>query len=237
MVEIIPAIIPKTFSELNQKLEMVAGILPLVQVDIMDGTLTKEKSWPNITNPDPDFVKIMREEEGFPFWEELEFEFHLMVSDPNQYIQQWISAGAKRIVVHYESFGSVEKALSFITMFQDQFGANGSLIGTELGLAINMDTEVSVFDSLIEHVDYVQFMSIDHDGRQGEPFNESVLDKITALRKKFPDIPISVDGGVNLENAPKLIESGVDRLVVGSALFDSDDILQTIEKFEDLDQI
>ncbi len=237
MTEIIPAIIPRTFSELNNKLSLVAGISQIVQIDIMDGTMTKEKSWPNITPSDPDFVKIMREEEGFPFWEELEFEFHLMVSDPTQYIQQWISAGAKRIIVHYESFGSAEKALSFITLFQEQFGANGSLIGIELGIAIDMNTSIDVLDPLVEHVDYVQFMGILHDGRQGEPFDEQVLDKIRAFRSKHPDVPVNIDGGVNLENAQKLIEAGVDRLVVGSALFGSDDILGTIEQFEDLDQV
>ena len=203
-------------------------------INFIDGTLTREKSWPNIHAADPDFVKIMREEEGFPYWEDFEFEFHLMVSDPAQYTQQWISAGAKRIIVHYESFGGAEKAISFITTFQDQFGRSDSLIGTELGIAIDMATPIDVLEPLTEHVDCVQFMSIDSDGKQGEQFNPNVLEKIKTFKTHNPDVLVNVDGGVNLENAVSLIGAGANRLVVGSAIFRSNDIPGTIEELENL---
>ena len=234
MVEIIPAIIPKDFNDLNKHLEEVAGIVPLVQIDILDGTLVPIKSWPHIQSPDGDFQRIMNEEEGFPFWEDLEFEFHLMVKDPASHIQQWITAGARRIAVHFESFASSEKVASFAADFQSNFGRNGSLLGTDLGLVLNMETDISVLAPVIEHFDYVQFMSISSIGAQGTQFNEKVLEKITAVRALYKDLPISVDGGISLENAPKLIESGVDRLVVGGAIFKSNNILDTIEQFEDV---
>ena len=234
MVEIIPAIIPKDFSDLHDHLEQVAGIASLVQIDILDGTLVPIKSWPHIHTPDSDFQKIMMEEEGFPFWEDIEYEFHLMVKDPSVYTQAWVTAGAKRMCVHYEAFESQEKIIAFASEFQGHFGRNGSLIGTDLGLVLNMETDVSVLPNIIEHFDYVQFMSIDTIGSHGMPFNTEVLGKIAECRKAFGDLPISVDGGVTLENAKSLIDAGADRLVVGGAIWNSNNILDTIEKFEDL---
>ncbi len=234
MVDIIPAIIPKSFSDLNEKLLLVKGLVPLVQIDILDGKLTPEKSWPNIRNPDPDFVKIIREEEGFPFWEDFEFEFDLMVKDPEAELQQWISAGAKRIVVHYESFESDEKFTSFVEKFYDQFGNAGSYVGTELGIALGIDSPNTVFKSILEKINFVQCMGIAKIGFQGQIFDERVIKKISDLHSVYPELPISVDGGVSLESSPRLIEAGVSRLVVGSAIFNSDDIPGTIEELKSL---
>lgn len=234
MIEVIPAIIPKTFSELNQKLSLVVGITPVVQIDIEDGKFTSEKTWPNIQNPDSDFVKIIREEEAFPYLEEVEFEAHLMVADPLAHIQPWVSAGAKRIIVHIESFESSEKALIFVRDFNDQYGGDGSYLAVELGLAINIETPLEKIEGLIPEVDFVQCMGISHIGTQGQLFDERVVDKIAALRNTYPDLILSVDGGVSLETAPQLVQAGVDRLVVGSAIFKSSDMLKTIETLENL---
>ncbi len=234
MIEIIPAIIPKDFSDLHDHLEQVVGIASLVQIDILDGTLVPIKSWPHVRTPDSDFQKIMMEEEGFPFWEDIEYEFHLMVKDPSLYTQAWVTAGAKRIGVHYESFETKDKLIAFASDFQGHFGRNGSLIGTDLGLVLNMETDVSVLPNIIEHFDYVQFMCIDTIGSHGMPFNTEVIEKIAECRKAFGDLPISVDGGVTLENAKSLIDAGADRLVVGGAIWNSNNILDTIEKLEDL---
>ena len=84
MSEIIPAIIPKSFSDLTEKLSLVTGLAPFVQIDVLDGKFTPERSWPNISAPDADFVKIIREEEEFPYWEEIDFEVDLMVADPGR---------------------------------------------------------------------------------------------------------------------------------------------------------
>jgi ribulose-phosphate 3-epimerase len=237
MIEIIPAIIPNSFEDLNEHLELVTGLVPLVQIDITDGKFTHTKSWPYIKNPDPDFVKIIREEESFPYWEELEFESHLMVANPQDYVQEWISAGAQRITVHYESFAGGNEAKAFAQKFQKEFGKNGSIMGTELGIALNMKTDISALDSIVEYFDYVQFMGIDHDGEQGVPFDEKVIDKIRSFRAGHSDLPISVDGGVTLANANALIGAGATRLVIGSAIFQSEDVAQTIEEFESLDSV
>ena len=77
-------------------------------------------------------------------------------------------------------------------------------------------------------------MGINHVGFQGEPFDERVIEKVKAVRAKYPEMIISVDGGVSLETAPKLIEAGVSRLIVGSAIFNSDNFIESIQNFKKL---
>lgn len=232
MAEIIPAIIPKSFDELEDKLSLVQGIAPLVQIDILDGKLTSETSWPHIVPNDPDFLRIIHEEEGFPYWEDFDFEFDLMVADPINEVHRWISAGAKRVIVHYESFTSPETVLGFVEEFKKSFGSDVSIVSIELGMALNIDTPNSVLDPLIEYINFAQCMGITSIGKQGEPFDERVLEKISSLRSIHKDLAISVDGGVSLYSAPLLIDAGANRLVAGSAVFGSDDIRGTIERLK-----
>src|SRR3989338_701866 len=104
MIEIIPAIIPKNFKDLERNLGAVAGLVPLAQIDIMDGKFTPEASWPYLNSQeDPDFVSIKLEEKEFPALEEIDFEVDLMVKNPENIWFDWIIAGAKRIIFHYES--------------------------------------------------------------------------------------------------------------------------------------
>lgn len=234
MIEVIPAIIPKTFSELNQKLSLVMGIAQVVQIDVEDGKFTPEKTWPNIQNPDVDFVKIIREEEAFPYLEDIEFEVHLMVVDPLAYVQPWVSAGAKRIIAHIESFENTEKARAFVQDFNDQYGGDGSFLAVELGIAINIGTPLEVLSDIIPDVDFVQCMGISEIGSQGQLFDPRVIDMIETLREIYPELIISVDGGITVETAQKVVTAGADRLVVGSTIFRSNDILGTIETLENL---
>jgi ribulose-phosphate 3-epimerase len=234
MVEIIPAILPKSFSDLEDHLSQLVGLVETVQIDICDGKLTPKASWPYLYPHDDDFEKIIHEEEGMPYWEEFEFEVHLMVRNPEKYVQDWISAGAKRITVQYESFANAEAALSFCEKFHEQFSGTGSLLAPELGVSINIDIPNIILNPLLPYIDYVQFMGIAHIGTPGNPFDDRVIDKIRTLRSAFHDLPISVDGGVNLDTAPQLIEAGADRLVSSSAIWESDDIAGTIEELENI---
>ena len=237
MIEIIPAIIPKNFKDLERNLEAVAGLVPLAQIDIMDGKFTPEASWPyQNSQEDPDFVSIKIEEREFPALEEIDFEVDLMVSDPEAVLQQWISAGAKRIIPHYESFKDESVVLEFTQEFQNQYGGDGSFTALELGIALNIETPSDVLEAIIENIDFVQCMGIARIGYQGEPFDERVLDKIREIHDRYPDLPISVDGGVNLSTASALVEAGATRLVAGSAIFGSDDIPATIEEFQNLEE-
>lgn len=230
MIEIIPAIMPKSFTELREKMALVEGIVPLVQLDIMDGIFVPNKSWPYI-GQDSEFGSIISEKSGFPFWQEIDFEADLMVSNPEKVSQEWIKAGAKRIIIHVESTDSVEKIISKI---KSALPEHDSFLYTEIGVALNPDTPNEKIYPLMNMVDFVQFMGIKKIGFQGEPFDERVLEKIDSLRQKYPNATISVDGGVSSETAPRLIEVGVNRLAVGSAIFESEDIVGAIEEFQQL---
>jgi len=218
MIEIIPAIIPKSFADFTEKLSQVSRYVPVVQIDICDGKFTGEKSWP-----------YSIEEEGFPFWEEVTFEIDLMVENPDLVVDEWVHAGAERIVVHFESFPDAPSTQTFINTFKEKFFSPGSAVSVGVGLAINMDTPLEEIEPLFPCIDFLQCMGIARIGYQGEPFDERVLGRVSDLRARYPDLVISVDGGVSEDSAPKLESAGANRLVVGSAIFRSGDISGTID--------
>ncbi len=211
-MRITPAIIPESFDDLKEKISLIRGIFSDIQIDVCDGKFVPSKSWP-YRGDGGEWEKILREEEGLPFWEEIDFEADLMVSPPFQSAEDWILAGASRVVVHFESlkddeeFGKIREAV---------------LGRAELGLALHVETEPEKAYSLFPALSFVQLMGISRIGFQGEEFDKKVLNKIKNIRKDFPDVSISVDGGVNLENAEEIISSGASCLVVGSAIFESD---------------
>lgn len=240
MVEIIPAILPENIDDLREKLSLISGIAPLTQIDICDGKFTPTKTWPYKKGVDETFLKIVGQEEGFPFWDSVDFEADFMVKHPENIIDSWISAGAKRIIIHIES---TPDTLSLIRKIRLEYQhKNESSYGVEIGVALNIDTSneeiYDILNTLKEEdnmpIDFVQFMGIENIGYQGEPFDERVFEKIRDLRERFPETIISVDGGVSLENATELIEAGANRLVSGSAIFESGDIAGTIEIFQGL---
>ncbi len=231
MIEIIPAILPTTFSDLKEKLSLVVGAAPLVQIDICDGSFVPSCTWP-YAKPDENFLKIQREEEGMPYWEDLEFEIDLMVSGPELKVTEWIAAGAKRIVIHYESVKNFEQ---FLEDFEPTFGKlTGLPFPVELGLAINIETSPEEIFPYLRNIDFVQCMGIKKIGYQGQKFDEAVLEKIRTLKNVYPEGIISVDGGVNFETAPYLVEAGATRLISGSALFADENVGGNIEEMKAL---
>ena len=240
MTEIIPAILPEDIDDLREKLSLISGIVPLAQIDVCDGKFTPTKTWPYKKGIDETFLRIVGQEEGFPFWDSIDFEVDLMVKHPENIIDDWIATGAKRIIIHIES---TPNPLSLFQKIRQEYGTSSdSSYGVEVGAALNINTpNEEVYDLLNEiddkgapSVDFVQFMGIENIGYQGEPFDERVFEKVRELREKFPDTIISVDGGVSQDNATELIEAGANRLVSGSAIFESGDIAGTIEVFQNL---
>jgi ribulose-phosphate 3-epimerase len=222
MTEIIPAIIPENFEDLEEKLGLVVGRVPLVHVDVENGTLTPRSSWP-YAGEMTSFLRITEEAEGFPFWEDVSFEAHLMVKHPEEIIEDWIKAGAERLIVHLEAFESDEEVSHFLSLIKNRFTEESLYLGIEAGLAVNINTPI---ESLFPHVleaDFIHMMSIKKIGSQGESFDRTIFERIEALKEHFPDTIISVDGGVNLEVAEELKDAGVARIIVGSAIFGSED--------------
>ena len=219
--EIIPAILPKNFTELEDSIELIKGFTKTIQIDVCDGQFVPNATWP-YKKHDDSFDKLLKEEIGFPGWEKTNFEIDLMVNRPEEVVSDWVIAGASRIIIHVESRGNVAEAIKLLNE------------RSEIGLAINIDTPISMLEPYIEEVQFIQCMGINRIGFQGQDFDYKVLDKVVQLAELYPKLPISVDGGVTLENAKDLIKAGVSRLVVGSAIFASDNPIDAIQKFNHL---
>jgi ribulose-phosphate 3-epimerase len=234
MSAIVPAILPKSLEDLQQKLAVLDGVVTSVQLDVVDGRFASPASWPYLENSssgDPDF----QNGETLPYLGQMNYEIDLMVSNPEEVTGLWIQAGASRITIHAESTKYLSKTISDV---QVKYGhakdfAPGLL---SLGLAINIATDLSLIEPYLEFMDYVQFMGIASIGKQGEPYDTRVLRKIAAFRHLHPDMNIQVDGGVSLATAPALLSAGVSRLIIGSALWKAPNLLEEFRKFQDLSQ-
>jgi len=220
-IEIIPAILPKDFAELEDKASLIQGLVKTVQIDVCDGQFVPNATWPYKKHDDT-FDRLIKEEDGLPGWEKLNYEIDLMVNKAEEVVDEWVSAGAMRIIVHAEMKGDLADT---IARLKDR---------AEIGLAINIETPIDVVEKYKDQIQFVQCMGIDNIGFQGQKFDEEVINKVKEIRAKYADLPISVDGGVSLESAPKLIEAGASRLVVGSAIFDSDNVFEAIGNFKRL---
>jgi ribulose-phosphate 3-epimerase len=238
MTEIIPAVLPKNYEDMKNKISLARGLAPLLQVDICDGIFVKNLTWPfhapseegvATGGLDQHFQNILNEQEGIPFWEDIDFELDLMVSDAVQNFDIYTKLGAKRIVFHIEAVGNVEEFKEFLEGIDNYIRDS-----IEIGVAINPDTPIEQIFPIVNNIDFVQCMAIARIGYQGEPFDERCISNIKVLKEKFPDLIISVDGGVNLETGARLVDAGAERLVAGSAIFNSGDIIDTIEQFKNL---
>ena len=239
MAEIIPAILSKDYEDLKNKISLVRGVVDLVQIDICDGVYVKSLTWPflsremeanvNEAELDYNFRKILNEEEGLPFWEDMEFELDLMVMDAVTNFDIYTKLGPKRIIFHIGAIGVLEDFQHFLEGI-DHYVRDV----IEIGVAISPGKSVEQIFPLINSLDFVQVMGIDHEGKQGEEFDEKCLEHIKTLKEKFPDLVISVDGAVSLENAPALVRAGASRLAIGSDIFNTDDIIGTIERFREI---
>jgi ribulose-phosphate 3-epimerase len=207
MIEIIPAIIAKDFIELQEKIEKVEPYVKWAQIDVMDGQFVNNKTWNN-----PSDLKNLKTR--------LNLEAHLMVQNPERFINNWIISGIKRIVIHSESTGQPKEVIQKIKQ-----------AGLKVGLAINPETSIKVLDQFINQLDLALIMTV-KPGRGGQEFLRKTLNKVKSLRQKYPDIDIEVDGGINLKTAPLVIEAGANLLVSGSAIYNSHNIEEVIKNLK-----
>jgi ribulose-phosphate 3-epimerase len=226
MREIIPAIMPVSFDDLKEKAEKVSGIVGLAQIDIMDGVFVASRSWPYTdggVEGEVHFKALSTQDEGLPEWEDLDYEIDLMISEPEKHIDEWLPLGASRLIFHIEAVKNIDMFFGH-DIFRPEARSIGTTKVIELGLAINPDTPLESILPYMSKIDFVQCMGIAKIGYQGQPFDEGVLKHIHTLRLKFPDMPISVDGGVSLKTAHDLVGAGATRLVAGSAIFGASDV-------------
>lgn len=214
MIQIIPAIIAKDFQELKNKIKRIEPFVEWAQLDVMDGKFVENITWP-YAEPGKNNLLDLRELKT-----DLKLEAHLMIENPEEVVDDWIKSGVKRIIIHHES---TEKHKEIIERIKDA--------GLEVGLAINPETSVEVIDEFIKDVNLILIMTV-NPGRGGQKFLEETLGKIRALRDKYKNVRIGVDGGINLETALSVVQAGANILSVGNAIFKSEDIKKTIEELK-----
>lgn len=220
MAHVIPAIITKHFKHLEEKVSLVKDFVDYVQVDITDGKFTHNTTWPYIGDED-EYARLVQEEMGLPYWEEVDYEFHLMVEKPEDTVSDWIKLGASRIIVQLESTTEMRAIIDMC-----------KAASVELGIAIKPSTDNELLTPFISDISCIQCMGNEELGRHGAPLDVSVLGKIKTLREKYPEMNIAIDIGVHEDTARELVDAGVDTLVVGSAIFDAENIEQAIRDLE-----
>ena len=208
MLEIIPAIMPKDLADFQKKAGMVYKSVKTIHIDVMNGTTTSSLNWPFTPDGLLDIEKIKKGELALPFWKEVNYEVDIMMENPEDGIAEWVNMGFRRVIIHIEN---AKKVISTIKEWKDV---------VELGIAVGVETpNEEVYKYIDEGIDFLQFMGIYQIGFQGNPFDARVIEKVKTAREVFPNIPISVDGAVNMETAKQLISVGANRLVIGSAIF------------------
>jgi ribulose-phosphate 3-epimerase len=192
-IKVVPAILTEDPQALESMVKQTASFTDYAQIDIMDGRFVPSKS---ITYEHLGKLKIT-----------FTWEAHLMVQNPEKYLEDFQQAGASRIIFHYEATHSPEEVIS-----------RGRALGIEIGIAINPETPVSSFLHLVQKVDTVLFLTV-NPGFYGSTFIPEVLNKINTLRSTADDIEIGVDGGIKENNILSVAQAGADIIYVGSAIF------------------
>jgi ribulose-phosphate 3-epimerase len=229
MIEIIPAILPQTYREIEEGVNVVHELAPKIQIDFCDGKYVENKSWWFNGKDIQKKEEIVSEKIGLPFWDSINYEFDLMVNDPLSQIDNFIALGPSKIIFHKKSV-SIE---SLITYFDSLPEVTLQMIS--FGIAIELDDDPAEIAPLVPYLRRIQCMGIEHIGVQGQPFTDKAVTLVKKLFDLYGDkVRISVDGGVNKEAIPALVKAGATRLIVGSAIFQSIDPQGTIEELQNI---
>lgn len=197
MIPIVPAIIPTSASYLVNSLAQL-GFSPEVHVDVVDGLFVQSISWPYTPAGKPTDTKLVTD--GFTL------EVDLMVESPLPAADLWLEAGADMLVFHVETI-----TLEAFTRYVESSKIT-------VGICANNDTPQDLLFSYLKVADYVQVMGIATIGSQGQPLDERVFERISAIKEVFPHKPISVDGSVNKDTIARLAKAGSSRFICGSAI-------------------
>lgn len=201
-----PSILAADFNRLGDDIKAVeeAGVKYL-HIDVMDGSFV-----PSISFGMP-VIKSIRKNTG------LLFDVHLMIDEPDRYLEDFKAAGADLITIHVEACRHLHRTVSHIRE-----------MGLKAGVALNPATPLESIKLILKDVDMVLIMSV-NPGFGGQKFIPFTLDKIRKLRRMKPELDIEVDGGINADNISVLLEAGANVIVAGTAVF-AGDIKENIKK-------
>ena len=213
--KIAPSILAADFANLQRDCEMVNNSkADWFHIDVMDGHFV-----PNISYGMP-VIKAIKKHAKKPL------DVHLMIEKPERYIEEFANIGANIITVHYESTVHLHRT---ITQIEDA--------GCKAGVVLNLTTPIICLEDILPKCYMVLLMSI-NPGFGGQKFEEITYERVRKLRemanKKGLNTHIEIDGGVNIENAKKLIDAGADVLVAGSHIFKSENPLETISNLKSI---
>ena len=206
---IAPSILAADFANLQRDIEMINNSdADWFHIDIMDGVFV-----PNISFGMPVLDAITRHAKKT-------IDVHLMIVDPDRYIKTFKDLGANILTVHYEACTHLHRTLQAIKAESMQ-----------AGVALNPHTSINLLEDVINDIDMVCIMSV-NPGFGGQSFIENTYEKVRQLKalivRKNANIIIEIDGGVNSENALRLVQAGADVLVAGNFVFKADNPIQTI---------
>lgn len=214
MTKLAPSLLSADFSELAREIEKIEkGGADYLHLDVMDGLYV-----PNITFGAPLISKIRKVTK-------LPFDVHLMINQPERFIEDFVKAGADILTVHQEATTHLHRTIQEIK-------SQGIMAGVSLNPATPLDTLEYIMDDL----DLILIMTV-NPGFGGQSFIKAMEDKIKSLRKMIderkPSIILEVDGGVKLDNVKEIKELGTDLVVVGSDIFNAEDIVERTRQFKE----
>lgn len=223
---IVPAVLPSSYKDLEEKLALFASIPSVshVQIDVVDGHFASPASWPY--SAPAELRTMVERNEMLPALDRIAYEIDLMCLDAERAVGSWLALGATRLTFHAESATDLSRLL---TSVRDQYGHFISF-----GVALNIASDLALLEPHVSDIEYVQFMGISRIGRQGQLFDRRVFEKIRFFHQRHPEISVQVDGGVTLENARAILALGVSNLIVGSGILRASDPTAAFAQFEAL---
>ena len=215
MLKLAPSILSADFGHLAEDVKKIEeGGADYIHVDVMDGHFV-----PNISFGAP----VMKCLNGKT---ELPYDVHLMIENPDMYIDDFVTPQTEYITVHQEASVHLHRTIQ-----------NIKSKGVKAGVSINPATPVSTLECILPDVDLVLIMSV-NPGFGGQKFIPGALEKVRELaeikRAKNLDFVIEIDGGITLDNISEVMEAGVEMAVAGSAVFKADNVVQRVKDFKKL---